>query len=164
MSSQLPCGLFTADTGTFCGPAALAAITGINAKLVENEVVDYRKVNGTYRKPRNARGCAVKTMWWKEIEPVAQRLGYRVAVDIRPRGNVSLKRWMEDHSTGNWFVLITGHFIAVNGTWMVDSLYRDGVTVPTKYLKRRVQCFALIEKVEAPAPEPMPTVQLDMFK
>jgi hypothetical protein len=167
MTAKLPCGLFTADAGTFCGPAALAALTGIPAKQVEDVVVEWRKQTGNARRKPRGTKCPVKAMWWSEVEPIAERLGHKATRIVTPHGKNTLNVWMRSHPTGNWIVLITGHFIAISGGWMVDTRHRDGTAaIPKKYLNSRVQCYAKIEGSEQamPQPAPMPKVQLDLFR
>src|SRR4051812_38514280 len=94
MRPETPCGLHTATvTGrVFCGPVALAALTGIAPAEIEQHILRHRVANPPPR--RNVlKGATVRSTWSTEIEPVALTMGWRAVpcYDVPPR--MSLARW-----------------------------------------------------------------------
>src|SRR5262245_22623717 len=72
-------GLYAAPgtNNNFCGPTAIAAITGLPIEFIEARVVAYRKKNPTPRRVKN-RGAIVRAMFFCELEPIMRELGWRV--------------------------------------------------------------------------------------
>lgn len=134
--------------GAWCGPSALAAITGKSVVEVEDAILAYRKRNPPPRRNRGHRGRVV-SMWWSEVEPVCKALGWRVIENLR-HGNPTFAAWRRTRSgIGPYLVLITGHFVAVSGHWFVDSNNREPIPA-TKYRhqRTRVKRVARLEPME----------------
>lgn len=126
-------GLFSAiDTRgakTFCGPTAIAAITGLEIATVEAAVLAYRAEHATPRSERGMHGAAVKTMWGREVTAVCALLGYvaRVSADYRgERKRPTLTQFARTLGVNDpsRMVLVTGHFVALHGHTFVDTCKR----------------------------------------
>src|SRR5258708_1944332 len=110
----------------FCGPIAIAALTGLSTAEVERMVLRYRRL---CLEPQ-PRGWlrAVKGMQTGEIVGVLRGPGYHVVEhawlgDPSSRGVVfpTFASWLRFKGPGLWLVSITGHFVAVNGDWFCDT-------------------------------------------
>jgi hypothetical protein len=117
----------------FCGPTAIAALTGLSTAEVERVVLRYRRL---CLEPQ-PRGWlrTVKGMRAGEISGVLASLGYRVVEhtelgDPPPRSSKKVcvyptfASWLRYKEPGLWLVSITGHFMAVNGDWFCDTRHR----------------------------------------
>lgn len=149
MSTQ-SCGLHAAP-GTalsFCGPTALAAITGETVERIEQIIVAHRAQHGQPRRDKK-RGAIVRTMWANEVAPVCAALGWRVVVE-RYRPGMTFAQWQAQRGDGPHLVLITGHFVAVSGHWFVDSGNRLPIPLSrAPYRRKRVRCFWKLEPVSS---------------
>jgi hypothetical protein len=142
------CGLFaTTGSASFCGPTALAAITGATPEAVEQLIVTHRATHGLPRHGNGRqvrdvrRGAIVRTMWGSEVAPIAEALGWRATLVehgcYRPRTFAQWRR--RGRARGDdapYLVLITGHFVAVRGPWFVDTTYRTP-TLAASYRRQR---------------------------
>jgi hypothetical protein len=117
---------------TFCGPTAIAAVTGIPVSRVEDAVLKSRDeaAGRGYRTPRERKkGARVKMMWSHEIIPVCRKLGfvaqrvevvtstYRRLTEAMQRGEIA----------GPLMVLVTGHYLALSRWHFVDNRHRKPV-------------------------------------
>jgi hypothetical protein len=123
---------------SFCGPAAIAAATGIDVVKVEDAVLAHRRERGKPRIERKMRGARVKTMWSSEIEPVLRRLGFTAAhYPIVPRTFKQLSDVMQTGKLrGPVITLVTGHYVALSRWTYVDSNRREP-TPHAKYGRQR---------------------------
>lgn len=146
------CGLSAAIGTAFCGPTALAAVTGATP---EAAVAAILKVRETLPKPA-PRGTAelVKTTWSNEIAPALALLGHTAehwVCDGR-----TFAQWLRAHRTSphKYVVLITGHFVAFNAGWFVDTRFRVPVElkrlIKTPYARKRVGHVWRVEPVTQP--------------
>jgi hypothetical protein len=150
-SPSNPCGLFSApgapDRHIYCGPTALAAITGIAPGDVEKVVLAYRAKHGTPR--RNVlRGAVVRMMWSSEIAPVAELLGWR-ATELLSWPRPSFAQWSRlGRGDDAYLVLVTHHFVAVRGQWFADSAQRNPIPLrQAKHKRKRVQRYWKLEPI-----------------
>lgn len=131
----MPEGLFTpTDCGPmqYCGPTAIAAVTGLSIAHVEDAVLAHRAVHGTPRKIRTPRGCRVKSMFAAEIVPVLERLGFDAVEHITTDHGGTTLRYITRLAREPLVVLLTGHFIALHGRMVVDSILPE----PHEYTRR----------------------------
>jgi hypothetical protein len=152
MTDHNPCGLFALGDympDTYCGPSAIAALTGKTVAQVEDAILAYRRDNPA---PRGHRGKArVKTTWTREIVPVLRALGYE-AREITLAHGRSLSRNLKALKRHGYderplLILITGHFIAVHGGWFVDTCQRmPALLKGHRYMRRAVKYVWTIEK------------------
>lgn len=129
--SILDAGLFAVDGETtpftYCGPTAIAALTGAPVVRVEDMVLAWRATMGTPRKSRMPRGCRVRTMWGGEVSPVLRKLGFGCEelvgqeAPTRTLRQTLLRMRAAGHGSAPLLVLISGHFIAVRGDMFVDT-------------------------------------------
>jgi hypothetical protein len=134
-------GLHSVPSGTawlWCGPTAIAALTGISGAAIESAILAHRTVNKPQRGNRKLHGARVKTTWANEIVPVLAALGF-AATEHLASGSLAgyLRR---NRSNKPRLVLITGHYIAVCGDHCVDSMRREPTPINrSPYMRRRVQ-------------------------
>jgi hypothetical protein len=145
----------------FCGPTAIAALTGLSTAAVEQAVLRYRRL-GLEPQPRGWTE-AVKGMRVGEISGVLASLGYRVVEhtelwepsELSGRAvSPTFTSWLQYREPGLWLVSITGHFMAVNGDWFCDSArHRQPIELRNlkSYARSRVREVWRIEK-EDPMP------------
>jgi hypothetical protein len=145
------CGLHAAPCVdgrySYCGPTALAAITGLSVAAIEDAILEYRKEHKPPHGNRRATGNArVKTVWANEIEPVCQALGYSAqqVFNSFDHGRVTLARYLRHIPPGlkdkPRLVLITAHFLAVCGAHYVDNGSREPKPLALPYRRCRVRC------------------------
>lgn len=136
----------TKGANTFCGPAALSALTGQPVEAV-TEVL--RQVTGK---------TAIKGVSWSAMERAIPLLGYQLSYvplgmyalrgDIIGWQRLTLAKWLKlpvattfrtcgprlPHET--FLVCITDHYLVVRGRKIVDNCNMDGVFL-RKYRRRR---------------------------
>lgn len=144
-------GLFAApgNGAHYCGATAISAVTGMPITRVEDFVLAHRtRVPKPARKGLRNKLARVTTMWSSEIEPVCASIGacaYDVALPIWRRGICAptFTTWLRLHRDPKltYIVLITGHYVAVCGDELVDTLNRQPVSLKTfrKYNRARVR-------------------------
>jgi hypothetical protein len=152
ITNHNPSGLFAAPlTGTqhvWCGPSALAAVTGETPEHVESLLVAYRAKHGTPRRVQ-LRGYPVRSMFSTEVAPLATLLGWR-AVDVSvEQAFCTFKQWRTARArardTAPYIVLITDHFVAVCNGMFADSTYRTPIRADAyrKQRKRVVRVYRM---------------------
>ena len=133
-------GLNAAPGTAFCGPTAIAAITGATPEDVERLVIAYRKTMPPPRRSMPKRGRPVSTMWLNEIAPIMGKLGWTL-IDHRQAHcqRVTFAQWQRETrgKRGTSVVLVTGHFVAVSGDWFVDSCNRNPIPLSKAPLRRK---------------------------
>jgi hypothetical protein len=148
-------GLFSAHGGahSYCGPTAIAAVTGLLVEEVENAVLAYRAEHPKPKAERMGR-ARVKAMWLYEVERVLERLGFDVEMTFDGHGCVrdgaplpTFSDWLrltKGGRGGRYVVLVKGHFVAVSDGWFVDTFKREPVRLSAvRKFKRSRMCFAL---------------------
>ena len=145
----------------FCGPTAIAALTGLSTAEVEAAVLRYRR-QCLEPKPRAAMLLAVKGMWASEVQGVLGMLGYRVVEhtelwdpeDWGGCGYPTFTSWLRyyKHHPENalWLVSITRHFVAVYGDWFCDTRHREPIELRNlkSYARARVREVWRIEAIQ----------------
>jgi hypothetical protein len=166
MPTENPCILspIPADAGgltTYCGPAAIAALTGLPVASIEDAVLQYRRTHAPARRTRGRRGKPgrVAGMFANEMAPVLDLLGYRAVlaadyVGTRTHARPCLDRHALTHARGDvaQLVIVTGHGVALHRMHVVDTRHR----VPTHVYgtrglqqKRVLLAWDVIKKEEA---------------
>lgn len=155
-------GLSPALGPQFCGPTAIAAITGHSPAHVERVILSNRATHLTQgRRFRGFRGSdskRVRMTWSTEIAPALEALGWRASMVDHQTARPTFSAWQhkarDQHAT--YVVLITGHFVAVSGEWLADTTYRTPVRLSTvqKYQRRRVVMAWLVEPSYVPVVAP----------
>jgi hypothetical protein len=127
----------------YCGPVAIAAVTGVPVADVEAAVLAYRAAGGVCRERHRGAGQGeVRSMWWDEVEPVLTCLGWRAHTRLLWR-RPTFAQWLcsdaEDRD-GPCIVLLTEHFVAVCGAQFVDSFHCTPVPIDRakRWRRRRV--------------------------
>lgn len=152
-----PCGLYAApghpERRIYCGPTAMAAITGALPVDVEQHLVAHRAKHGTPRRTQ-LRGALVRFMFSTEVEPLAEALGYRAvqesALSKRTLRQQTFAQWCRRRTAEErqhaYLVLVTNHFVAVRGDWFADTGARTPIPLHTaKHKRTRVQRVWRIE-------------------
>lgn len=118
----------------YCGPWAIAAVTGESQDRIEGMVQCHR---GT-RKP-------VRGMWRSEVIWVLRSLGvgtrsFEYPVCSRP----TLARWLDEsrESSRQYIVNVTGHWLSVHGRRICDH---HGLLPIEQYPNRRKRVCCVIE-------------------
>jgi hypothetical protein len=150
-----PCGLYAAPNATdrhiYCGPTAMAAITGFRPVAVEFALQIVRKTQPKPRRERHARGDMVRAMWSSEVEPLARALGWRADSGSLADYGLTLAQWQRRRvkDPAPYLVLVTGHFVAVQGRWFVDSAQREPIPFSkAKHKRKRVVRVWRLEEVK----------------
>lgn len=138
--------LHATEAKGYCGPTAVAALTGVPVGRIENMI--RRKRRGGYR-DRNGRRMPVRGTYTWEIVRVLKRLGCKV--EKMADTESTFGRFCDDtaHMSTAFLVEVTGHFMAVHRGMFVDTSHREPTTA-AGYAKatRRVK---LAWRIEAPA-------------
>jgi hypothetical protein len=144
------CGLFAAPepegAKTYCGPTAIAALTGLPIAQIEDAVIAYRKAHKAPKRERKG-AARVKGMWLSEIEPTLRALGFK-GVGYHAGKRLSFARWLRDTRNGagrKYLVLVTGHYVAVSNGWFVDTTHRKPVEVSRLLRCKRQRVVAVFE-------------------
>lgn len=140
------------DRISFCGPTAIAAITGRSVGEVEDAVLAYRVAHTPLKRKPRKRNARVVTMWWTEVEPVLRALGWRVLAEQQYGFTlpITFARWQRATAGGGpYIILLTGHFVAVSGHWFVDTRNREPIPLSrAPYRKSRVRYVARLAPQE----------------
>ena len=129
------CGLFPAIDArghrTYCGPTAIAAITGLPIATIEAAVLVHRAKHAPPKRERMPAGVAVCSMWQSEVAPVCDLLGFvahlvhddRVLPSTLKR---TLTQYVARERAGDVpkLVIVTGHFVAIHGRMFCDTFKR----------------------------------------
>jgi hypothetical protein len=96
---------------SYCGPAVISTLTGMTTDSAA-EIV--RRRTGQR---------VVKGMYTRELRDALYSLG--ITSDVRPvTGKPTLNQWMTHHrenSKSTYLVVVTGHFIVVQQSHMIDN-------------------------------------------
>jgi hypothetical protein len=126
----MSCGLFATEGGAFCGPTAVAAVTGVKPERVEELVLAWRAIHKPPTRGCRSKQRPVTTMWSSEMEPILNRLGWRVT-RVRhdyTRHAQTFAAWQRGRDReATYILLVTGHFVAVSGRWFADSHHRTPI-------------------------------------
>lgn len=102
---------------TYCGPYALAALTGLSVDYIEEQINRYRE-----KKP----DASVKWVNGYELNHAGGQANFRMGEPmlLRPEKK-TFARWLRertlDEINAKYLVLLTGHWVAVEGRKMTDT-------------------------------------------
>jgi hypothetical protein len=113
----------------WCGPAALAAVSGWDAADTQEAC--------NLETGRRTRGLRIG-----ELERAAARIGVKLSGRARVSGG-TLREWAaSDREPGCYIVLVTDHYVVVNGARFVDSRHHEGCAVRDAWCAgRHVKCW-----------------------
>jgi hypothetical protein len=83
-------------------------------------------------------------MWWREVEPVCNALGWSIIDQTEGNRGLSFARWQRTIGRdGPFLVLLTGHFVAVGAGQFVDSNRRTPISLRSApYRRKRIMRVA----------------------
>jgi hypothetical protein len=109
----------------WCGPAALAAVSGWDA--ADTQEVCNRVSRRATRGLKNS-----------ELEKAARLIGVQLGPRSRILPRPTLQAWAEwAREPGSYIVNVTDHYVVVNGARFVDSSALDGCAVRDAWCKGR---------------------------
>lgn len=136
----------------YCGPTAIAAITGAPVAKVERIILDRR------RQMRRALECGgsiwpearaperVRSEWFErvvgvdsnEIAPALRKLGWCVVARTQYFQRVTFANWrrMTEHERGTYVVYFCDHVVAVSGELFCDSLNQNPIPLSRADVQR----------------------------
>lgn len=134
------------DRICFCGVGAIAGITGISVKTIEQKVLEYRKTTPPPKGHRinawqKSQGIKVLGMWDREVLAVLEQLGYdsyRIPIkeNVLTAGQFLKIMDMKKH----YIIHYTGHYIAVGRGLWCDNLHRQPASINT-FTKTRKKVY-----------------------
>lgn len=131
----------------WCGPAAIAALTGFPTSLIHRLVKNDREV-----------GRAVKGMYPGEAWRVLRQLGYSAAREYKPEGGATvleLARQAIDRDEALPLLVMTpDHFLVLHGALVVDNTTDGPVMLsqaPRQHLQSKVVTAWAVHKVAEPS-------------
>lgn len=137
------------ESKTYCGPFAIAAVTGKPVAEVIAAINDYRN------KPADAKVVAMAT---HEIEHALKRLDVScrlcaVQLDRSKKGfkkYPTMRQFLKSRSTEmvekKMILLVTGHFVAVQGFMFIDTWTKNTcLTWDAPHQNRRVRNYVVID-------------------
>lgn len=118
----------------YCGPAALAALTGISTGEAAARIRDYSGKHAV-------RGTAQRHM-------VSVLLDFGITVTATetyyPAKRMTLRHWIETHYTGGRCLISAGnHYWAIDNGFYVDSIYQTPNPVSEIHMPRAQVCTVL---------------------
>lgn len=123
----------------WCGPAAIAAVTGAPTSRAVSAIKAVRDKYGDFVGP-------VKGTWPNEIARAIGRIRPTWSIEVIhfEYFKTTLAQWRNYHRQSNliYVVAITGHFLAVAGNKLMDDNNREWIPV-SEYHKQR----AIVRKV-----------------
>jgi hypothetical protein len=151
-SIGLSIGLYAAPNPagrhTYCGPTAIAALTGRAVEDVEAHVMAYRAEHGTPKRCRVPKGLYVKAMELRECAALLRLLG-RPCETVFCSDRPTFARWRRTRAQkgARYLVLVTGHFVAMAEGYMVDTAQRTPVEASriVRLQRKRVVAFIRME-------------------
>lgn len=106
----------------FCGPTAVAAVTGVHADDVVDKIVELRRQNNSTKRPRKARVTGLSN---SELVDTVRELGFKIKQVPKWEGRLSLRKFVtgvSSKSTGRRFILeVPMHYVAVDGALVIDG-------------------------------------------
>lgn len=116
---------------TYCGPAAVAALTGRTTDEVAARIRRFRQRAGWHTR-------SVRGVWMSEMRPIL--LSYGILPTEIYRRRQTLQNLVRDLTNGVYLVSVTGHFVVMrvagDRATVIDNQTKDGVPV-TEHRSRR---------------------------
>lgn len=120
----------------YCGPYAIAALTGLDVGFIEDQINHRRG-----KKP----GCSVRWINGNELIHVGTRAKIRMGeAELRIAEKKTFARWLKERTPeevkAKYLVLVTGHWVAVQGRKMIDTWTRTPTFIrKAPHRRKRVQ-------------------------
>ena len=124
------------DRKVYCGPYALAALTGLSVDFIENQI--------NYRRDKKPGSRVSWTNGW-DLHYVGSMANLRMGdVTSLARENKTFARWLRERTpeqvNSKYLVLVTGHWVAVKGRKMIDTYTREPTFIrKAPHRRKRVQ-------------------------
>jgi len=121
----------------YCGPSAVAILTGVPVSRIEKMI---RRIRGGY-KSYDGRKIPIKGTYAGECIKVLKRLGCKVKPFEFTFAKGTFAKFVEDtRYAGTFLVEVTDHFMTCSGGMIADSGYHDPMPIEDyKKGQRRVQ-------------------------
>lgn len=125
----------------FCGPAAMAAVTG---KDVEKEILpavrNQRRAVAVAQKKKRKPRDEIKTMYVEEFPSLLRMLGTKCSDVIYTRKDrMTMKQFCALHPDSTYLIRVGHHFVAVSKGMTCCSVQREPIPVAqSRYIRRRV--------------------------
>ena len=139
-------------TVLWCGPAALATISGQPTSVVREAIRQHVR-------ERNGKPAVIKGLNWTPLIAAARTLGYELKFRSIPGKRPTLAQWLrqnrEHYRDTPYIVNVTGHYVTVCGRSFIDN--KTGKTVPLSQApgrRCRVVAYFRVEKSAAPVALP----------
>ena len=126
-------------SGPYCGPTAIALITGEPISRIEKMI--RRKRRGGFR-DSTGRKMPIKGTYPWEIIKVLAALGCRVDLPTKGVKGETLNNVVNEHipAAGTFLIEVTGHFMVASGGMIADTTHKTPIPISTYRRKsRRVQ-------------------------
>ena len=111
----------------YCGPHAIAVITGRSFETVRAAINEHRG---------RAAHIGVTGMWSREVEAALNTLGYGMDTILNSRAEkvcnrLSLSHWLKHprHEGRVYLVELTTHFVIVTDDWLIDNHTKGKVDI-----------------------------------
>lgn len=140
---EIACALQPVDTSQhagaiWCGPYAIAAITGKPYAAVLDAIRTYRRARGEHS------NRAIMRLYPHEIIGALRALGYIHAKQHNTGKRETMGQWLEMRPRRACILFITGHYIAVDADNWTDNGRKNREPRPVSTLtrtRRRVKCY-----------------------
>lgn len=133
----------------FCGPWAMAALTGLPITKVEEAIRDQNFID---RVSRGGRRLPVRGTYPTEVLKALNQLGYRtVKVGIEHNGKTLKKAYelMKDFHNKSLLVMVKGHWMVIRRGVVTDTVVREPISLElmAKGRRRQFEQAYVVEKM-----------------
>lgn len=135
--------------GPYCGPTAIALLTGVPYSRIEKMI---RRKRGASAKDVDGRNIPIKGTYPWEVRRILKLLGCKVTpVKVAPAGATTpLSRFVDDYRyAGTYLVEVTGHFMVCEKGLIADTTHQ--LPIPIEKYARSTRRVQAAWKVDAPA-------------
>lgn len=126
----------------YCGPYAIAALTGLDVGYIEEQINHHRGKNP---------GCSVRWVNGNDLAHVGTMAKVPMSKpELRINEKKTFARWLRERTPeeakAKYLVLLTGHWIAVDGNKMIDTRTRTPTHIQkAPHRRRRVQVVIRVD-------------------
>ncbi len=133
----------------FCGPWAMAALTGLSITAVEQAIRDQNFID---RVSRDGRRLPVRGTYPIEVLKALNTLGFRtVKVGTEHNGKTLKKAYelMKDLHNRSLLVMVKGHWMAIRRGIVVDTMVKEPISLElmAKGRRRTFESAYIVEKM-----------------
>jgi hypothetical protein len=131
----------------WCGPAAVAAVTGAPTSRVHAIIEAWRIARRGYA------GRGVRRTYAGELAYAVRELGFVATCYYASGDNPTFATFRRSRSLAMrrvaYIVLVTDHFVALAGNRLVDSVHRDPILASDwKHQRTRVREYIIVTKAQ----------------